>query len=104
MLLYMLIIAVMQEVRMAQCFCLLALTIALMITLSIHRPFKYRLNNFRVIVIHLMLTALFVVDTALIGASSYSFELEMAAIILVLAILCCNLLILVAQITNSYSE
>lgn len=89
---------------MGQYLCLLLLTLSCLLFTAITRPFRSKLNNFRSILILVLLIGLFIIDIILVGTKTYIYELEVAGIVVVCAILVVNAVLLVCQFVNSYSE
>lgn len=56
---------------MGQYLCLLFLEVSHLIFIIVTKPFKYRLNNFKAILMKILTIGLFGVDIALVGTKVY---------------------------------
>jgi len=103
-LLEIIVVALMNKVKMGQYLCLLFIELAHLIFIIVVKPFKFRLNNFKAIIMRVLMLALFVVDVALVGTKNYIYELELVAVIMVCVVLFISVVLTLCQIVNSYSE
>lgn len=102
-LLEIIVVALMNRVRMGQYLCLLFLEIGHVIFIIVVKPFKFRLNNLKAILMRVLMVVLFVINIALVGTKTYIYELELVGVIAVCVVLAINVILTICQIINSYS-
>jgi len=68
------------------------------------KPFKSKWNNFKTMLLHIIIIAVLVCDLAIVGNPQYQYGLELAIVIVVCLMLILNIVLYVAQMIFAYYE